>query len=68
MLKSNKDFIKKYDEESDKGHILEIGIFYPKKLHDLHSHLSFLAERMKINTCNKLVCNLYDKNDCYPQK
>ena len=29
----------------------------------MHSHLPFLAERMKINKCNKLVCNLYDKNN-----
>ena len=36
---------------------------YPKKLHDLLSDLSFLSERMKINKCNKIVCNLYDKNN-----
>ena len=36
---------------------------YPKDLHDLHSDLPFLPERMKINKCNKLVCNLYDKNN-----
>ena len=33
---------------------------YPRELHDLHSDLPFLPERMKINKCNKLVCNLYD--------
>ena len=32
-----------------------------KYLHDLHSDLLFLPETMKINKCNKLVCNLYDK-------
>ena len=32
-------------------------------MHDLHSDLAFLPERMKINKCNKLVCNLYDKKD-----
>ena len=29
----------------------------------MHSDLPFLLERMKINKCNKLVCNLYDKKD-----
>ena len=32
-------------------------------MHDLHSGLPFLAERMKINKYSKLVCNLYDKNN-----
>ena len=36
-------------------------IDYPKKIHDLHSNFPFLPKRMKINKCNKLVCNLYDK-------
>ena len=27
----------------------------------MHSDLPFFPERMKINKCNKLVCNLYDK-------
>ena len=30
-------------------------------MHDLHSDLPFLAERMETNKCIKLVCNLYDK-------
>ena len=32
-------------------------------LHDLHSDLPFLLERIKINTYYKLVCNLYEKNN-----
>ena len=52
--------LKNYDEESDKGYILEANIEYLKNLHDIHSDLSFLPERMKINKCNKRVCNLYD--------
>ena len=54
MLKFNEDFIKNYDEDSDKGYIFEVDAEYPKNLHDLHSKLPFLAERMKINKCNKL--------------
>ena len=30
---------------------------------DIHSDLPFFPERMKIKKCNKLVCNLYDKNN-----
>ena len=34
---------------------------YPKRLHDLHSDLPFLPERMEINRCKKLICNLSNK-------
>ena len=57
----DKKFIKNYDEDSDKGYILEVDVKYPKKLHDLHSDLPFLPKRMKINKCKKLVCNLRNK-------
>ena len=53
--------LKNYDENSDKGYILEVNVEYPKSLHDLHNDLPFLPERMKIDKCKKLVCNLYDK-------
>ena len=59
ILKFNEEFIKNYDEKVD----IEVDTEYPKNLHDLHSDLSFLPERMKINKCSKLACNLYDKND-----
>ena len=54
----NKEFIKNYDENSNKGYILEVDVKYQKKLHDLHSDLPFLSKRMKIDKCKKLVCNL----------
>ena len=57
----NEDFIKNYDENNDKGYIFKVDVKYPKRLHDLHSDLPFLSERMEINKCRKLVCNLYDK-------
>ena len=57
----NEEFIKSYNENYKKGYILEVDVKYPKKLHDLHSDLPFLPERMEINKCKKLVCNLYDK-------
>ena len=57
----NEEFIKNYNENNDKGYIVEVDIMYPKKLHDLHSDLPFLPERMEIDKCKKLVCNLHNK-------
>ena len=61
MSMFNEEFIENYDENSDKEYILKVDIEYPKKFDDLHSDLPFLPKRMKINKCNKPVCNLYDK-------
>ena len=57
----NEEFIKNYNENSNKGYILEVDVKYPKKLYDLHSDLPFLPRRMKIDKCKKLVCNLHNK-------
>ena len=59
--KINEDFIKNYDENNDKDYILEVDVKYPKRLHELHSNLPFLSERMEVNKCKKLVCNLFNK-------
>ena len=64
MLIFNEDFIKSYDENSNKGYILEVDIYYSKEFHEFHSNLPLLAERIKINKYSKLACNLYDKNNC----
>ena len=40
--KINEDFIKNYNENNDKGYILEVDVKYPKRLHELHSDLPFL--------------------------
>ena len=53
--------MKTYDENNDKGYIFEVDVKYPKRLHELHSDLPFLPERMEMNKCKKLVCNLYKK-------
>ena len=57
----NEEFIKNYNENDKKGYILQVDLKYPKKLHELHSDLPFLPERMEINKCKKLVCNLCNK-------
>ena len=53
-------FDEDFDEDSNKGYILEVDVEYPKFLHNLHSGLAFLSERMEIK---KLVCNFYDKKE-----
>ena len=48
LSKFNKDFIKNYDENSNKGYIFEVDAEYPKNLFNLRSDLPFLVERKKI--------------------
>ena len=63
VSKIDEDFIKNYDENGDIGYFLKVDVKYPKELHDLHSDLPFLSERMKINKCSKLVRHLYNKEN-----
>ena len=46
---------------SDKGHLTGTDIKFTKKLHKLHSNQLFLLKIIKIDKCEKLVCNLFDK-------
>ena len=55
--------MKNYDENSDKGYILEVDVGYPKNLHKLHIDLPFLPAKIKINKCSKLVCTVQDKEN-----
>ena len=52
--KFNQDFIKNYNEEDEEGYFLELDVKYPKKLHELHSDLSFSPDRMKSEIVEKL--------------
>ena len=44
----SEEFIKNYNENDIKGYILEVDVKYPKRLHELHSDLPFLSERMEV--------------------
>ena len=57
------DFIKNHDEDSSKGHFLEVDVEYPKNLFRFHGDLPFLPEGNKIKKCNNLVCNVHDKKN-----
>ena len=48
VSKIDEGFIKNYDKDGNIGYFLNVDIEYPKELHDLHSDLPFLPERMKI--------------------
>ena len=57
----NEDFIKNYNEGSDKGYFLEVDVPYFEKLHELHNDFSFLPERMKIEKVKRCVANSHNK-------
>ena len=62
----HEEFIKNYDENDNKGYILEADVKYSKRLHKLHSDLLFLSERMEVNKCkNSFVIFLMRKNMWY---
>ena len=47
LSKFNENFIKSYNENSDKGYFLGVNVKYPKNLRKLHSDLPFLSEKKK---------------------
>ena len=44
----SKDFIKKYNEDTDEGCLLETDVQYPIKLQDLHNDLPFYLKECKL--------------------
>ena len=61
LWKFNDRFIKGYNDNSGIGYFLEVDVEYPKKLSSLHKDFPFLPEREKISKCEKLICNIKDK-------
>ena len=62
LFRFEEEFIQNFDEDSNKGYILEVYVEFHRELWKEHSSdLSFLPERMKINKSEKLVFNLYGK-------
>ena len=59
-LKGN---ISKLSREAGKGYLLEVDMSYPNNLHNLHNNLPFMCEKRKINGVQKLVPNLYGKEE-----
>ena len=56
----DEEFIKNYYEDSN---ILEVDVEYPKDLHNLHSDLPFLSERMKVKKYISLYAICMIKNN-----
>ena len=56
----NEDFIKNYDENSDKGYFLEEDVAYSKKLSNSH-RLTISTQKKKVEKVKKLICSIEDK-------
>ena len=48
-------------KKDKRRYLLEVDVKYPKELHENHSELPFLVERMKFGREEKLVPNLKNK-------
>ena len=50
LSKFNESFIKNYDENNDKGYILEVDVECPKNLFNLHKDLPFLPKSINVKS------------------
>ena len=60
--RSPKTIVEELVVKKDHGYLLEVDVVYPRKLHDYHNDLPFMCTKMKINSVEKLVPNLYYKH------
>ena len=56
-----RDVINKLMAVKGRGHLLEVGVSYPRELHHYHNDLPFMCEKMKVDGVEKLIPNLYYK-------
>ena len=61
LSKFNENFMKNYDENSNKGYFLEVDIDYLKELFNLHKDLPFLPATKKVEKVQKLICSIENK-------
>ena len=52
-----------FNEDSDKGYIIEVDFRCPKELYGLQSGLPFLPKRIQIDKCEKRLCSLYNNKN-----
>ena len=64
----NKDFITKYNDDSDEEHFLELDIQNNERLHEFHNDLPFLHKRQKLKKIDKLLANLHDEKEYFHLK
>ena len=68
LLKFNESFIKNYDENCNKGYILEVDVKYPKIFISCLVTCHFHQKEKKMRKCNELVCTIQNRKNCYSHK
>ena len=56
-----KTSLKEYDEGSNTGYFLQVGVEYPKTLFNSHKDLPFLPKRKKLEKLENIICSMEDK-------
>ena len=64
-LEKLKDSIIEMAKKVGKGYLLEVDVFYPQNLHNLHNNLPFMCKKRKINEVKSYFpCNLCNNKKC----
>ena len=57
----NENFIKHYDENSDRGYFLKVDVEYPKNVFNFHKDVPFLPERKKVFGLHEYLLSLLER-------
>ena len=57
----NEDVVKNYDENNNKGYILEVDVQYPKKIFNLYSDLPFYLKERNLKNARSLFVTYITK-------